>query len=811
MSSTAKVPPSRLAAGQTVGRFRLLRLLGRGAQATVWLGHDSRLDRDVAVKLLATEAGAVAVSEWLHEARAVSRLNHPNIVPVFEADEAAGQPYLVFEFVDGPTLTERLRERGAMPPREAVGLILGVLDALRVAHDSDIVHRDLKPSNILLDADGRARVMDFGIAARLNDRHDDRICGTPGYMSPEAASGQPPAPSMDLFAVGMVLAEMLCGQPLLRDRDPYRAIERTAREDVVLPDSMPAEVDDALRSIVRRGIARQPGDRWPSAAAFHQALAGWLQPTGADMAPGGGNATLEFLLRRMRHKADFPALSDSVRRIQQVSDSDSVSLQSLSAEIQKDVALTHKLLRVVNSAHFTVSAGPVSTVSRAVALVGFAGIRNMALSLVLLEHMSDKAHAAQLTEEFLRALLAAMMSAELTDTTRESEEAFLAALFHNLGRLLSAFYFPEEAQQIRALMQPSGRPSAQALVGEDTAALRVLGLSFEDLGCGVARAWGLPEGLQRAMRRPTVDGRGVRESERGVERMRRLGAAGSAMADVILQEPDSLPALTELAERQAPALGVAVQEFLAASGRARDKLGELANAMHIQLAPAAPARRLLAAPKVEGPGKAGGDSLSGYELQATVVEASAGAHAPTVVMEPPTAVIADVLAAGIQDITQQMAGEFKLNEVLRLVLGTMHRALAFRNVIFCLRDPRTECLTGRFGLGPQAPAISSAFQVPLRLPAGMSADLFSAVCLKGLDTLITDASTPSIQARLPAWYRTQVAAPAFLLLPLVLKGGPFALIYADKATPGALSVSERDLNQLRTLRNQAVMAFRQSG
>ena len=122
-------PPRRL------GRFELLRELGRGAQAQVWLAHDPRLDREVALKLLDPNADADAVSQWLHEARAVSRLTHPNIVPVFEADEHEGQSYLVFEFVDGPTLSAARRSQPLMPAREAVQLLLGVLDALAAAHE----------------------------------------------------------------------------------------------------------------------------------------------------------------------------------------------------------------------------------------------------------------------------------------------------------------------------------------------------------------------------------------------------------------------------------------------------------------------------------------------------------------------------------------------------------------------------------------------------------------------------------------------------------------------------------------------------
>src|SRR5262245_3447531 len=118
-------------AGGRVARFELIDVLGRGAQAVVWRANDQRLDREVALKLLSPDAQAISVNQWLHEARAVSRLSHPNIVPVFEADEADGQPYLVFELVRGQTLSEALRRSGAMPERAAATLLRGVLEALR--------------------------------------------------------------------------------------------------------------------------------------------------------------------------------------------------------------------------------------------------------------------------------------------------------------------------------------------------------------------------------------------------------------------------------------------------------------------------------------------------------------------------------------------------------------------------------------------------------------------------------------------------------------------------------------------------------
>lgn len=796
------VPPA-------VGRFKPLRSLGRGAQSQVWLAHDPRLDREVALKVLTQSVDRASVDTWLHEARAVSRLTHPSIVPVFEADMEGGQAYLVFEYVAGGTLAEHMRQRGRLPARDAVGLMLGVLDGLHAAHAAGVVHRDLKPSNVMLDPQARPRVMDFGIAARLSGSASlapsNRIVGTPGYLSPEAARGEPASPAMDIFAAAVMLTEMLSGQRLNYDPDPWRAVRRVADQSLEPPADLGPDSDDALRAVLLRGLARDAEQRWPSAKAFHDALAAWLHPAAqADSASDGGNATLEFLLRRMRHRSDFPAMADSVARIQRMTQSENESLTTLSNEILKDVALTNKLLRLVNTVQFShAGGGHISTVSRAVALVGFGGIRNLALSLVLLERMENKQHAQRLKEEFLRSLMAGSLARELCLVPRENEESFLTTMFQGLGRLLSEFYLPEEAQQVRRLVRPERGMGDKAAppISEAAASAQVLGLSYEALGLGVARQWGFPDTLQRTMVRP--DGEAPnRLVEHSPDRMRWLARASNDVADLILNSDPSeaYAKVRAMAQRYARALGVEAKAIEQAADQARQRLSQLAQAMDIQLPKSSPAQRLLAplTPSLE-------DTLSPHQLHATVVQGQmpSGSHPP----EDASA----VLAAGIQDITNAMVESFKLNEVLRMILETMYRGLGFRRVIFCLRDPKTETLTGRFGLGDGVEAVVPLFRVPLRVMPGLQPDLFSAICIKGADTLIADASQPRIAERLPHWFLNGAKAHSFLILPMALRGAPFAMIYADKAEAGSVVLDEKQLALLRTLRNQAVMAFKQVG
>jgi len=217
-----------------------------------------------------------------------------------------------------------------------------------------------------------------------------------------------------------------------------------------------------------------------------------------------------------------------------------------------------------------------------------------------------------------------------------------------------------------------------------------------------------------------------------------------------------------------------------------------------------PARRLIEPPSVATPAVAANSAAPAVDAATLVMPARVETVPPAL---PPT----DVLNAGIQDVTNSLAQEsFRLNEVLRMILETMYRALGFRCVVFALKDPKSGILTGRFGLGEGASALASQFSVPLHGEHAKT-DLLAAVCHKGVDTLIADAAAVNVAARLPAWLRRQPEAQTFLLLPMMMKGSTFALIYADRAQAGSIAAGEKELSLLRTLRNQAVMAFRQAG
>ncbi len=503
-----------------------------------------------------------------------------------------------------------------------------------------------------------------------------------------------------------------------------------------------------------------------------------------------GDDAFDVLLRRMHQNSDFPAMSRAVARIQGMAASDTESMAELTNEILKDVALANKLLRMVNAA-FYARGQRIATVSRAVALVGFNAIRNMALGLVLIEGMQDKDHAELLTEEFLRSLMAASVARELCPLARDGEECFIGALFQDMGRLLAMYYFAQEAVQVRALLQAD-----PGELSERSASLQVLGVSFEALGLGIARHWDLPDEIRRYMHQPSTKPPGSACAM--PERLRWITVAANQIAQTMLRhEPrEQNGRLQSVFEQFAPALASSPDAMALATAQARGKLLELASAMELRRIPAGLAART---------------ALPADASEASATDTLHAALEPTAPgLAGPSADrlgLVDMLAAGISDITHALVEESSLSDVLRMVLETMYRAMGFSHVVLSLRDPKTDALTGRFGLGTGVDPIVRAFRVPLGSGA---ADLFHAVCIKGADTMIGDATTPRMRSRLPAWYLALDPAPAFLLLPLMIKDKPVGLIYADTANAGSLKLNERELGLLRTLRNQAVMAFKQS-
>jgi len=791
-----------------IGRFEIVRELGRGSQSVVYLAHDPHLQREVAIKTLHfSQPDPQKNLRLLTEARIVSQLRHPNIVPIFEAGEEEGDIYLVFEYVAGSNLGDYLAAGGRLSPVKAIGILLPVLDAIAHAHAAGIIHRDLKPSNVLIDQQGMPRVMDFGIAARVEASGNDgeSFMGTPSYMAPEYVVRRESSERSDVFSAGLVFYELLSGQRAVRGNNAQEVMDRVANEDIKLPAGI--ELDDPLVSILYTAIARNPEQRFASVSALREALENYLEPEEQVPSADAKQSTIDFLLRRMRHKSDFPALSESVSTINKLAGSDKESITNLSNSILKDFSLTNKILRLVNSVYYRqAGGGNVSTISRAVLVLGFDAVRNISITVMLFEHLQNKGNASQLKEEFLRANLAAILSKDIAEKSaaRDAEQVFICAMFHSLGRLLSQYYFPDESEEIKRLID-------QKPCSEDAATAKVLGITFEELGIGIARTWGFPALIVNSMRK-LPPGK-VRKANTVDERMRVLSALSNELCTMI---SDGEPAqrhqeLRKVTARFGENITLSEQSLLETMEKSLLQVAQFAMIIGINLKQSSFARKMKtwsagpAAAAIDADQKVVSDSAE--TVLSDVVPAGApGSPAREGEAEAAAGNSEVILMAGIQDISNTLVEEFKLNDVLRIILETMYRAKGFKRVILCVRDARSNTMLGRFGFGPDAPEIAKRFNFSLTF----TPDIFHAALSKGVDILISDTQDAKVESRLPEWFRKGVNAGTFVIFPLCIKGSAVAMIYADCDCAGEIVIPEKELSLLRTLRNQAVLAIKQS-
>jgi len=260
------------------GRYVLRGPLGTGGMADVFVADDLRLHRQVAVKLVPAAAITPTVrARFVREARSAARIVHPNAAVVYDAGESEGFLYLVMERVAGHTLAERLAATGPVPVREAAEVAIAVLGALGAAHAAGVIHRDVKPANIIVGPAG-VKLVDFGIAALLDDAGSNltaagELVGTPKYLAPEQVSGGPATPATDVYAVGVVLFEMLTGTPPF-DRSTPVATALAHREDAP-PDvrTLRSDVPPRVAAVVTTALQKDPADRYHSAAEMQRALA----------------------------------------------------------------------------------------------------------------------------------------------------------------------------------------------------------------------------------------------------------------------------------------------------------------------------------------------------------------------------------------------------------------------------------------------------------------------------------------------------------------------------------------------------------
>lgn len=302
------------------GRYRLDARIASGGMSTVYRAFDETLERQVAIKLMNREVSSDSdqLERFRREARAVAQLNHPHIVGVIDAGEDEGRPYIVFEYVEGETLKERIRRHGRLAIAEAIAYAVEIGRALGAAHARHIVHRDVKPQNVLIDEEGTAKVTDFGIARTLEEEGltaDGRVLGTTDYVAPEQALGQHVTGQSDLYSLGVVLYEMLTGEVPFKGDNQVAVAMKHVRETLPDVQAKRPEVSAALAAVLDRATAKRVEDRYADDAELIADLEDVLaiETARAGTATGEVTAVLKTLPTKAKRRVPFrlrqPALA----------------------------------------------------------------------------------------------------------------------------------------------------------------------------------------------------------------------------------------------------------------------------------------------------------------------------------------------------------------------------------------------------------------------------------------------------------------------------------------------------------------------
>lgn len=510
---------------------------------------------------------------------------------------------------------------------------------------------------------------------------------------------------------------------------------------------------------------------------------------------------LDDIMRRLRSCSGFPTLSTTISEINSVVASDLHSARQLTQVILRDASLTTKLLQVVNSAIYGQYRGRIRTISKAVMILGCDEVSNAATALTMLEFSRGRPQEKSLQDELIGAFFAGVVSKALGKRLgmANSEEAVICAMFHSLGRLLVTFFLYEENVQIRVLMEKG--------MSEDAAAQQVLGISYRDLGVGVAQQWNFPERLIEGMQ--TLASRDIAAPRNDLDRLKLAANYANDLYTTVLRTPaaNKAAAMQSLGKRYGVAIKLDNQELISIVEESLEELAERSSTLDLPTSKSATLKAIRA-----WTGQPVETDLEEVEAVSTATESAADPltqHVDAIDAAEETNVAAvdnaqQVLSSGIRDVTEALTSDCSLNDVLHMVLETMYRGMGFTRTMIFIRDAKLNTMRARFGFGADIERIIPQCNFPM----AFAPNAFHVSLEKGADIVIENAQAENIAQRIPEWHRKALRAKSFILLPVMLKNHAIGLLYADSDRPEGIKIDGEQLGLLRTLRSQVALAFK---
>ncbi|HYD96343.1 MAG TPA: HDOD domain-containing protein [Noviherbaspirillum sp.] len=533
------------------------------------------------------------------------------------------------------------------------------------------------------------------------------------------------------------------------------------------------------------------------------------------------NSARDSLLQKIGAAADLPALGSSVSRVVQMTSSNDEAVRNLAHFILSDVALTQKILRISNTVTYRTAAGtPVTTISKAIFLLGFDTVKTAALAMLLVDRMSSR-NAKSVRNELSHALCASIVGREIARRShfKDAEEAAVASLFKNIGRLLVAAYDHTLYDDVAKLVDAGTHTPVQA-------SMQVLGCTFEALAEAVLREWNIPDSIVQALNPPPP---GVLKPAKGrQEWLQQVAAFSSAAARLIpnMNAPGQEAANRAVLTRFGAALGLDQAKLSHLFAGVAQETRVLAS--NAELALQADEHEH-AAQETAAPDATAGVAAGQAGPAAAAPAAASAAQKPDLESGLPTELLLDLveealplqiyerhasgkpmnardlLLAGVQDVTQMMAsGRCKVNDLMLLVLETLYNSLGFRFATVCLKDIHAHQYRARIAMGENNEERQAGFVFPI----ATARDLFHLALENDADLMISDATVPKIRDLLPGWHRTLLPdARSFIVLPLVVQKKQLGLFYADRVSAAPEGVPPDETALIKTLKGQVLTAL----
>lgn len=496
------------------------------------------------------------------------------------------------------------------------------------------------------------------------------------------------------------------------------------------------------------------------------------------------------LLQKIQDDPTLPALGSAVTQVVQIASSSHEAVHNLAHFILSDIALTQKILSMANTVGYRTASGtPVTTISRAIFLLGFDAVKTIALTMLLVEGMTGKS-AQRVRAELIHALGASLVGRELArhSTFKDAEEAAVAGLFKNLGRLLVVMHDQSSYDEIMTLSATGACSPAQA-------AMQVLGCGFDSLAESVLRQWQIPNTIIKAL--APLPGGTIKVAATRQDWLQQVAAFSAEVVMLLSQtgKTDTQLMTKTLLSRYGIALDLD-------SDALDGLLSRVAEETRILTHTICPLMTSLAAPSPEPVMESAVSALDEFLLVAANPRAMQNTQRhPS--GKPVNA--RDLLLAGVQDVTEIVAsGHCKVNDLIMLVLETLYQGMGFRFATACIKDVKTQQFRARISLGEDNQRRQSGFCFPLTA----ARDLFHLAMQNDVDVLISDASAANVRTLMPSWHTGLLPdAASFIVLPLVVQKQAFGLLYADRACIAAEGVPPDEAALIKTLKAQIMTAL----